>query len=278
MKSIYMDLLKTNGMIVEAKSNRFQERPYELESAFEKGKPATMPDEDFIFSTAPPAIGDNKSTAKIYTSFSGCDIVTVVNGKAVGEIQAVTYASINPVMAKIMFDDSDYPDAKMLKEFPVAVRIESAIFDEMMEIENSSDLILCFANEYGKRKYMVIRDIQPLMKTSGFAIDDVYPTMSIICAAKEIEPMKDLQYVKTPAVPFREICAGALFNDSDCRSIRKKIHDFKGSANNFVNKCILESILGPWCEKEEFEAILIDASRSTIDEVIVKCGGSHYYI
>jgi hypothetical protein len=282
MKSVYVDMLKTNGAFLSV-GRLCRVTDYTEEKTINKDESnIKMPAEDFSISVLPQALATKEANPfetyqKSYTVFSGCDIVITTNGKVMGEVQSITYASMDKTMVEHMKKSQQYADAAMLEEYPIAIRLEQAVFDRMLSINSDTDLVMSFANEYGQKAYMAICGLVQLMSSGDYSINSVVPSRSVLCAAKKIIPMQELKFVKDLPTPISEMTVGPIWNDSEIKAIRMRVREIIGKNNDYVTKCQLETLLREWCEREEVDAVYV-AGRAKVESVIVDIGGCKYYV
>lgn len=282
MKSVYVDMLKTNGAFLSAAPLYSVSTVNEEKTIDKDAKDISMPNESFMVSVVPQALATKESATpseftKAYTAFSGCDIVVIANGKVMGEAQSITYASMDPVMAGYMKNSSQYADACMLADYPVALRLEQVVFDKMFSVDANTDLILSFANEYDQKAYMAIRGLVQLMSSGDYSIDSVVPSRSVLCAAKELIPMRELLIVKDLPGKLSDYTVGPIWSNRETKEFRSKLKNIFGSNNNYATKCHLETLAFDWCEQENVETLYVTGGAK-VEAIIAEIGGCKYYV
>jgi len=101
------------------------------------------------------------------TSYSGADIMLLLNGRIIGEAQVIQY--------KENLTAEDKPSFEGHIEVVVLNR-EPAIREAIRQTEGEHSIVLLFANEYGDKMSIRFEELNFTERQGSFSVDDVIPT------------------------------------------------------------------------------------------------------
>lgn len=159
---------------------------------------------DFSFTAA----GDSKNNPKInfpaekiissdaVTSYSGADTVISIDGEVCSEIQEIYYQKLEPQFADLIFNNGDYIDSSLVKEYPIILVVVYSVFDKdpvrHPQNERGMDFHLHYQTESGQRSEEAINGAKVLYEYGGSSIDTLVQERTVVMMAREHIPMRKL--------------------------------------------------------------------------------------
>jgi len=260
MKSFYNEFLKSCSQEVVSYVQSYDYTANTIESLAVPAEPAKE---------APPGV---------YTSFSGCDIVVGIDGKIIGEMLSLKYAKLEKHMADSIVSNSDYFDRNMVSKCPVALELKFNVFDRAIELPDTFNISIAFANEYGQKNHMSIFKASPLWRYSEFSIDKVTTDLTVACCAVDITQMnKDIAVRIDYDYDTHYANAFDVSELDDIHETKRKCRQFLGMANHYANHCILftEAIHSLGVKDTE---VLIKQEDFKIKSILIKRFDKYYKV